>query len=177
MSIISTVAPEHATGQVAEIYAQMQQALGRVPNALQLYSASPDMLAMQWQFLGYYFQHPTLGFPLLASIRMLVSQENDCAYCIGLNESMLIHRAGFTPEQTAAAKRNPAETPLPEKDLAMLLFVLKATQTPKAVAPADLAALTALGWTERDIFDAVNHGARNVAVDILFNTFKIANDF
>ena len=27
------------------------------------------------------------------------------------------------------------------------------------------------------LFDAVNHGARNVAADILFNTFKIENDF
>jgi uncharacterized peroxidase-related enzyme len=177
MSIISTVAPEQATGQVAEIYAQMQQAMGRVPNAMQLYSASPEMLAMQWQYLGYNFQHPTLGFPLLATLRMLVSQDHDCTYCIGFNEALLIQRAGFTPEQTAAAKRNPADAPLPEKDKAMLLFVLKATRTPKAVTPADLDALRALGWTDRDLFDAVNHGARNIAADILFNTFKIDNDF
>ena len=35
----------------------------------------------------------------------------------------------------------------------------------------------ALGWSDRDVFDAVNHGARNIAADILFNTFKIDNDF
>lgn len=177
MSIVSTVAPEQATGPVAEIYGQMQQALGRVPNAFRLYSASPDLLAMQWQHIGYYFQHPTLSFPLLAAIRMLVSQDNDCAYCIGMNEAMLIERAGFTPEQTAAAKRDPAATPLPGKDRAMLLFVLKATQAPKDVTRADLDGLRALGWSDRDIFDAVNHGARNVAVDILFNSFKVENDF
>lgn len=177
MSIVSTVAPEQATGQVAEIYAQMQQAMGRVPNAMQLYSASPEMLAMQWQYLGYNFQHPTLGLPLLATLRMLVSQDHACDYCIGFNEAFLIERAGFTPEQTAAAKRNPADAPLPAKDKAMLLFVLKATRTPKAVTSADLDALRALGWTDRDLFDAVNHGARNIAADILFNTFKIENDF
>lgn len=177
MSIISTVAAEDATGQVAQVYGQVDQALGRLPNAMKLFSASPDVLTMQWQHIGYYFQHPTLSFPLLASIRMLVSQDNDCAYCIGMNEGMLIERCGFTPEQTAAAKRNPADTPLPEKDKAMLLFVLKATQSPKAVTAGDLDALRKLGWSDRDIFDAVNHGARNVAVDILFNTFKIENDF
>lgn len=177
MSIISTVAPNEATGQVAQVYAQVEQAMGRLPNAMKLYSASPDVLAMQWAHIGYYFQHPTLSFPLLASIRMLVSQDNDCAYCIGMNEAMLIQRAGFSPEQTAAAKRNPADAALPAKDKAMLLFVLKATQTPKAVNRADLDALRAMGWTDRDLLDAVNHGARNVAVDILFNTFKIENDF
>lgn len=177
MSIISTVAPEQASGRVAQVYRQVEQIWGRVPNTFRLYSASPDMLEMQWQYIGYYFQHPTLGFPLLAAIRMLVSQDNECDYCIGMNEAMLIQRAGFTPEQTAAAKRDPATLPLPAKDKAMLLFVLKATRTPKVVGAADLAALGELGWNDRDIFDAVNHGARNVAVDILFNTFKIENDF
>jgi uncharacterized peroxidase-related enzyme len=177
VSIISTVAPQDATGRVAEIYGQIQEAFGRVPNAFQLYSASPAVLENQWQNTGYYFRHPSLGFPLLASIRMLVSSQNDCAYCIGMNEAMLIQRAGFTPEQTAAMKRDPAAAPLPEKDKAMLLFVLKATQTPQAIGPDNVAALRRLGWSEQDIFDAVNHGARNVAVDILFNTFKIDNDF
>jgi uncharacterized peroxidase-related enzyme len=177
MSIIATVAPEQATGQLAEIYGQMQQIMGRVPNAMRLYSASPEMLAMQWQYLGYNFQHPALGLALMATIRMLVSKDHECNYCVGFNEGLLIQMAGFTPEQTAAAKLNPADAPLPEKDKAMLLLVLKATRTPHAVEAADLNVLRELGWTDRDIFDAVNHGARNIAADILFNTFKIENDF
>jgi uncharacterized peroxidase-related enzyme len=177
MSIIATVAPEQATGQLAEIYGQMQAAMGRVPNAMRMYSASPDMLAMQWQYLGYNFQHPTLGLPLLATIRMLVSKDHNCTYCVGFNEGLLIERAGFTPEQTAATKLNPSAAPLSEKDKAMLLLVLKSTRTPHAVEAADLNVLRTLGWTDLDIFDAVNHGARNVAADILFNTFKIENDF
>ena len=177
MSIISTVAPEQANGKVAQVYAQIQPVMGRVPNAMQLYSGSPELLEQQWQQMAYYMQHPTLSLPLLAMLRMLVSQHNDCAYCIGLNESMLIHRAGLTPEQVAATKRNPADAPLPEKDKAMLLFALKATENPKSVASGDLDRLRALGWRDSDILDAVHHGARNVAADIVFNTFKIDNDF
>lgn len=177
MSIVATVAPEQATGRVADIYAQMQQFLGRVPNAMRLFSASPAVLENQWQNTSYYFQHPTLTLPLLATIRMLVSLANDCDYCIGFNEGLLIERAGFTPDQIAATKRDPAAAPLGDKDKAMLLFVLKATHTPKAVTLADIEALRASGWSDTDIFEAVNLGARNVAVDILFNTFKIENDF
>jgi uncharacterized peroxidase-related enzyme len=177
MSIIPTIKPQDATGQVAEIYAQMEQAIGRVPNAFQFYSISPPILENQWQSTGYYFRHPNLGLPLLATIRMLVSQANECDYCIGFNEALLIQRAGFTAEQTAAAKRNPADAPLGDKDKAMLLFVLKATRTPKLVTAADAEALRHLGWTDRDILEAVYHGARNVAVDILFNAFRIDNDF
>ena len=177
MSIISTVAPERASGKVAEVYGQIRQMMGRVPNAFQLYSSSPALLEQQMQQIAYYRQHPDLSFPLLAMVRMLVSQHNDCQYCVGFNEVMLMHRAGLTQEQVAATKRNPADAPLPEKEKAMLLLVLKATKTPKMVEKSDLDKLRALGWSDSDIMDAVYHGARNAAVDIMFNTFKIENDF
>lgn len=151
--------------------------MGRVPNAFQLYSSSPALLEQTLQQVAYYMQHPTLGFPLLAMVRMLVSQRNDCQYCVGFNEIMLMQMAGLTPEQLAATRLNPADAPLPDKDKAMLLFVLKATKTPKSVEKSDLDQLRALGWSDGDIMDAVYHGARNVAVDIVFNAFKIDNDF
>lgn len=177
MSIISTVIPEQASGKVAEVYGKIQQMTGRVPNAFQLYSSSPVLLEQQMQQIAYYMQHPTLSFPLLAMVRMLVSQHNDCQYCVGFNEGMLMQMAGLTPEQVAATRSNPADAPLPDKDKAMLLFVLKATKTPKIVEKSDLDQLRALGWSDGDIMDAVYHGARNVAVDIVFNAFKIDNDF
>lgn len=177
MSIISTVTPEQAGGKVAEVYGQIQQMMGRVPNAFQLYSSSPILLEQQMQQIAYYMQHPALSFPLLAMVRMLVSQHNDCQYCVGFNEGMLMQMAGLTPEQVAATRRNPVDAPLPDRDKAMLLFVLKATKTPKMVEKSDLDQLRALGWSDGDIMDAAYHGARNVAVDIVFNTFKIDNDF
>jgi uncharacterized peroxidase-related enzyme len=177
MSIISTVAPEQASGKVAEVYGQITQMMGRVPNAFQMYSSSPELLAQQAQYIAYNMQHPTLSFSLLAMVRMLVSKHNDCQYCIGMNEALLINMAKLSPEQVAASKNNPADAALPEKDKAMLLLVLKAVKTPHLVDKSDLDRVRALGWRDGEIFDAVNHGARNVAADIVFNTFKIENDF
>lgn len=177
MPIIQTIHPSEANGEVADIYQQATQAFGRVPSALQMYSASPAMLTQQWQSIGYYMNHPTLSFPLLATIRMLVSQENACDYCVGFNAAMLINVAKQTPEQVAETKRNPTLAPLNDKDKAMLLLVLKATSTPKDVSTSDLQHLRELGWHDADIMDAVSHGARNMAVDYIFNTFKVENDF
>lgn len=33
--------------------------------------------------------------------------------------------------------------------------------------------LREMGWEDRDIFDAVNHAARMLSTDILFNAFRI----
>ena len=177
MSIVQTVSPEQASGKVAEIYAQIEQRFGRVYQGFQLYSASPELMEQMSQQNRYFMQHPTLGFELLAMIRMLVSEQNACAYCIGFNESMLINRGGFSVEQIAAMKVDPSSAPLSEKDKAMLLFVLKGTAEAKSIGKADLDVLRGLGWSERDIVDGLYHGARNVAVDIMFDAFKVENDF
>jgi hypothetical protein len=44
MSILRTVTPESATGEVAEIYAQIKSAWGHVPTAMQVFSAHPFLL-------------------------------------------------------------------------------------------------------------------------------------
>lgn len=177
MTIVQTVSPEQANDKVAQIYAQIEQRFGRIPNGFQLYSASPDLLEQLFQQNAYYMQHPTLSFALLAMIRMLISEQNDCAYCIGFNQAMLIELGGFSAEQMAATLNDPVAAPLNEKDKAMLLFVLKGTKDAKSIDQADIDALRALGWNDRDIVDALYHGARNTAVDIMFDAFKVENDF
>jgi alkylhydroperoxidase family enzyme len=177
MPLIETVTPEKASGKVAAVYGDIRKIFGRVPNGMQMYSPSPTLLAQQWESMGYYLKHPALSFPLLAAIRMLVSQENDCHYCIGMNAGLLIQMGGWTVEQVAATKQDPEAAPLPEKEKALLAFVLKTVAERKAVTRAEIVQLKKLGWNEADILDAVAHGARNVAVDIVFNTFQIENDF
>ena len=177
MPLIHTVSPAQAEGQVKEIYDQVAAAFGNVPAAMQIYSASPVHLAAHWHGIGYYMQHPKLSFALLAMVRMLVSINTHCEYCVGFNEGLLINHAGFTPEQIAASKTNPAQAPLPAKDVAMLLFVLKATRNSMSTTAADIDALRDHGWTDGDILDALSHGAQMLAGDTILNAFKVERDF
>ena len=177
MPLIHTYTPENAEGQVKEIYNQIESAFGSVPNALRVYSSSPALLARQWQQIGYYMQHPTLSFNLLAMIRMIISEATHCEYCVGFNEAMLINRGGLSSEQVAAAKQNPQHAPLPDKEKAMLLFVLKATKQALTINAEDIAALKAQGWSDGDILDGLNHGAYMLAGDTIFNALKIERDY
>lgn len=177
MPLIHVTTPETAQGQVKEVYDQVAAAFGRVPNAMQIYSASPELLASSWQGISYYSQHPTLNFVLLAMMRMLISEAGKCDYCVGFNESLLINVAGLPAEQVAAARRNPADAPLGEKDKAMLLFTLKATHDSNNVSKADIDHLHTMGWTDRDILDGLGHAAHMVAADVLLNALKVENDF
>jgi uncharacterized peroxidase-related enzyme len=177
MAIIDTVTPQDASGKVAQIYRQCEQKLGRVPNALKLYSGSPFLLAQQWDLIGYYMSHPSLSFPLLALIRLLVSQDGQCEYCISLNSAMLVEVAGFSEEQILTLRNDPASAPISSKERGMLLFVLGAIKNPKQVSPNDIETLHGLGWSDSEILEALGHGARMAASDIIFNALKIENDF
>jgi alkylhydroperoxidase family enzyme len=177
MSLLKTVPPASATGEVAAIYTQMAQAWGNVPSVMQVWSASPFLLKQQWEFIGYSMQHPSLSFALLACVRMLVSQAGRCDYCIEMNAGLLVNMGGWTPEQVAATRADYQASPLPEREKLLLGLVLKAVRDAHSVTAQDLDAARAAGWSDGDILDAVAHGARMAASDIIINAFKVERDF
>ena len=176
MALIDTVVPGAAQGPVAGIFQEIEQVLGQVPGGMQLYAVSPELLAQQWQVVGYYARHPRLSLALTAAIRLLVSQDNDCDYCIDVNAGLLIERCGWTPEQVAASRHDVAAAPLAAREKALLRLVLQTVNARQPATCDNLEGLKQLGWSEADILDAVALGARNVAVDIIFNTFQVEPD-
>jgi alkylhydroperoxidase family enzyme len=172
MALIQTTPPEQAQGKLAELYAEMEQMFGSVPNNARLLGVSPDLLENQLALIGHYHGHATLSMPLLAMMRMLVSKACHSPYCQALNSGLLM-KVGITKEQIAAMQADPTQAPLDEKQKALLLFVLKACDNPHQVAAEDLDRLRSLGWSEVDILDATAHGARMVGTNIIFDTFKI----
>jgi alkylhydroperoxidase family enzyme len=151
MSILQTVTPESATGEVAEIYAQIKNAWGHVPAAIQVFSANPFLLRHQWEYYGSVMQHPTLSMPLTACIRMLVSEAGNCDYCIDMNAGMLINMAGWTPDQVAATRADFNNSPLGPAEKTLLGLVLKATRDSNRISTSDLDAARAAGWSDSDI--------------------------
>jgi alkylhydroperoxidase family enzyme len=177
MALIATQSPETATGEVADVYGQVKARFGVVPTPIQLLSASPIWLRHAQEGMSYYMSHPHIGFAALAAIRMLVSIESKCAYCIDRNASVLINMCDWTADQVAATKASVDGSPLDAKERALVKLAVQAAHDSLSVTAADIDALRALGWTDSDIMDGVNHAARMVALDILFNTFKVERDF
>jgi alkylhydroperoxidase family enzyme len=177
MPIIQTVEPEEATGLLAKLYKKITLMRGHIGNNAKLFSSCPELLRQQMDFIQHYTQHPTLSLPLLAAIRVMVSAGESCDYCVDYNTAMLTNMAGWTPEQVAAMRGDTDASPLAAKERALLKTVVKAIRNAHGVTADDLDVLREAGWSDTDIFDAVHHGARMLATDILFNTFKIEKEF
>lgn len=174
MALLHTVDAEEATGKVKEVYDQLMKTARVIPRPMQMMSASPDLLAIQVQFLNHYYRHPTLGFALLAHIRLLVSHHFNYPYCVDFNTSLLQMLTDISDEQLDAVKADPANAPLEEKDKAMLLFVLQCVTTPDTTEQKNIDGLKEMGWTEKDIFEATQHGADMLRHGTLFKAFKMA---
>jgi len=173
MTTLTLTPPSEATGELAELYAAIEKSFGGVPEGLQLFGVSPKLLAIQMQLLGYFGQHPRLSANFLALLRYILSEDGHCQFCIGFNQSLLVN-AGISPEAIQKALENPRNGPLAERENLLLDYVVRAVRNPHAVKDAEVDQLRQEGWTDQDIFDAVALGAQHTAVDILFETFRVA---
>lgn len=172
MALIQTVEPDEAEGKVKEIYDTMQKNAGTIPAPLQLASASPRMLDTAWQSIQYFSGHPNLGFAVLSSIRYLVAQEYNYAFCTGFNRNML-KKQGLSDEDIEKMEKDPLQAPLDDKDRTIVAFVLKAIKSPDAIEKQDIDRLHDMGWIDSDIFDALSHGTNMIGSSILMKTFKM----
>jgi alkylhydroperoxidase family enzyme len=173
MALIKTVQPDKAEGIVGESYSAVMKAVGIVPKPLEMMSASPGMFEIHLSALNYFMNHSTLDFSLLTFIRFLVSQECKFDYCINFNRDLL-KRQGMEDKEIEEVSSDPDKAPLEDKEKAMLLFVLKAIKSPESTEQEDIDALHKLGWNDSDIYDATYHGARMLAIGVMFNGFKMS---
>jgi uncharacterized peroxidase-related enzyme len=176
-ALIEMVSPENAKGDVATVYKEIKSEWDMIPNPIKLYSTNPEMLRHKWESYKMIGQHKTVDAKLQTVIRMLVSAQHDCAYCVGLNESMLINMFKMDAGKVMAMKKNPKTAPLPEKEKVLLLFTLKAVSDPKSTSKEDIDALHKIGWSDAEIFFATSYAAEMVATDILINAFKVKVDY
>jgi alkylhydroperoxidase family enzyme len=172
MALIKTVKHEQAEGETKEAFDTLQAMIGVIPAPMQLASASPGMLSMMWRSLKYFSQHPNLGFGLLSTIRYLVAQQYDYAFCTHFNKNFLLQQ-GMTEDDIQQIEEDPGQAPLDDRDRAMLTFVMKAIKTPDAVAKEDMDKLHGFGWTDADILDALAHGTNMIGASIMMKTFKM----
>ncbi|MEI6684103.1 MAG: hypothetical protein WCO44_15845 [Bacteroidota bacterium] len=175
MPLLNLVEKEEATGKVAEIYESMINTMGFIPNAFKIFSPSAFVLEKQFANLGFYMRHKTLSGKLLAFIRLLVSEQEQCSYCVGMNSGILL-QYGVLPEMLVGIKADPSTAPLDEKELPMLLFVLSVIKDSNAIVQADVDKLRNLGWSDTEILEATYHGSSQVSGDKIFNAFKISSD-
>jgi len=175
MSLLtSTIAPEDATGVVAQNYATVKDMVGFVPPLCEFLSINPNSQKATLDYAKMVHPHPTLTGKLISMISLLISNDSNCEYCVDFNESMLINSFNISQDEIKAIKDDASNvTSLDDKEKALLFFVLKSVKDPHSTTQDDITSLKNLKATELEIYDALNHGAHIVATDIILDAFKV----
>lgn len=131
------------------IFEQLKQGLGMVPNLYATLAWSEHALA---NYLALQNAKSSLKTKEREVINLVVSQVNDCAYCLAAH-TVLGGMAGFTPEQIVEIRKGTASFD-PRLD-ALARLVKSAAERRGHAAPELIDAFFAAGYTEANLVDAV----------------------
>jgi alkylhydroperoxidase family enzyme len=86
---------------------------------------------------------------------------------------MLLEKQGLNDDDFRRLENDPCQTILEEHEDAMLAFVVKALKNPGAVTDADILKLRELGWTDKDMVDAMLHGVSMTNHAVMMQVFDM----
>jgi uncharacterized peroxidase-related enzyme len=153
MSWIDEIEVSEADGRLAEIYKELVEKRGKISNVLKVHSLNPEAMSAH---LGLYmtlmFGTSRLSRAEREAIAVVVSAENECAYCI--NHHLVALRHFIDDEETLGmlASADGLETLEPRLSN-IVRHAQKLTSAPEAMTESDLGELRAVGLKDRDILD------------------------
>ena len=176
MSVVEMIEIEKADGKVKEVFDDIKNTMGYIPNILHLTSINSNVLEAVWLNTKEILTMDEESQKFHILLRLLISNENSCEYCVGIYEGMLITKFDISKEELQTIKKDPSLAPLSKKFIRLLFFALKTFDNPKQSTLMDLEDLEQLGCTPKEIFDAVHNAKYMSVINTLASTFKVEVD-
>lgn len=153
MSWIEEIDVENAEGRLADIYADLEKKRGKVGNILKVHSLNPDALSGHLDlYMTIMFGKSGLSRAEREAIGVVVSANNDCAYCVNHHVEAL--RRYLKNDETIDLLANADGLETLEPRLSTIVrHAEKLTNTPGNMTESDLGELRAVGLDDKDILD------------------------
>ena len=149
---LQTIEEDEATGRVAEIYEKQKAQLGFVMEAAKCFTARPDLLPIYTDFSDRIRAGFSLGLREWRLITLIAAKQIPSTYCSHVYGKQLIDDLG-SKEAVLAVQSDFRKAGLPDKDVAMLSYAEKVAQDASGISQADIDALRAAGFSDRQICD------------------------
>jgi uncharacterized peroxidase-related enzyme len=150
MTRLTTISPADATGATAEVFAKIKKAVGKVPNAYATVGTlDPEALEVVLA-VDAVIGKGSLSRSDTEAIRLAVSEAAGCDYCIAAH-SLMGKLAGLSQAEMKQVRAGNA-TGNAKRD-ALVKYVRTLVGTSGTVPAAELDALIAAGYTERQVVE------------------------
>ena len=138
---------------------KVERFVGYIPPHFSLFATlNPKRFEMFLNEIFYLTMHKSINPDFFALLRFSFSAKHNFEYCYTFNKKLLLDK-NYTKEAVEAFETNSDNFPLDKKHHALFKGVQKAIDEPKSFTCKDIDALKELGWSDADIYDAIDHGA------------------
>ena len=150
MSRLSSVKPEAATGDAAELFTKIRKAIGKVPNAYATIGTHSPAALGSMLATDAVLAAGSLSKPDIETIKLAVSEVAGCDYCLAAH-TLAGKFAGLSPD---AMKQVRAGEPTGDaKRDALVRFVRVLVRTRGTVPESEVDAIRAAGYDERQLIE------------------------
>lgn len=170
MSRLHTIPVAEATGELADLFAAIKKAFGKVPNAYAtLGSNSPALLEQLLRTNAVLTDKSQLSRRELEAINLAVSESSGCDYCLAAH-TLAGKAAGYSQDQMLALRRGHLAD---DRKVDALIHFARSLVTTTGTLPAQaLEAVRNAGYADREIVEAI--GA--ISAILMTNMLNRVND-
>ena len=154
MSWIQVINPHSADGQLGDIYREIASARGGIADVHRVQSLNARALRAHLElYRAVMFARSTLSRIARERIAVVVSEGNQCAYCVA-HHSEALRQLGDDPALVESLGRGELPVQVEAADRALLRWARRAALRPGDCSESELQSLRSMGFDDKAILDA-----------------------
>ena len=177
MARIQAFAHEAAQREAQAVFLEIEKAFRRVPNLFKTMAHFPPLLRANWEKYKAVMLRGSLSRQGKETIALLVSQDNDCSYCVAAHRQAL-NALGLSQTQLEATVAvELAAAGLDSKEIQLVDLARMANRSPNAIPDLLFENLRQLGVTEAEIVETLGVVELFVGFNKFLDSLKVERDF
>lgn len=150
MARVKLVDPSQASGELKEIFDEIEKATGTISNVWRAYANKPGLLRKTWERRAAIMGRGDLRGQIKEGIALAVSEANKCQYCINAHSKALANFKA-SPQRIEALRFRTVEDPA---ERALLDYAVAVSTDPHSITDGDIQRLKALGYSDVALVEA-----------------------
>ena len=169
---IKTLNPETTTGKSKELFNDVQNKLGFIPNLIKVFGNSPATL-QTYLSLGELTASGNFSNKFREQLALVIAEENNCNYCLSAHTA-IGKMNGLTEVQI---KNNRQAIANNEKTRAGLMFAKLITKQRGQISHEELTTIKNAGYTDEDILEIILNVVANTLTNYTNHIAETEIDF
>lgn len=173
---IPVIEEKQASKDVQDIYAEIKNVFGKVPNLFKTYAHFLPLLEANWNKVKAVIMQGNLNRKTKEAIAILISKDNSCAYCVAAHTAVL-KSIGMTDKEIKIIESDIDKSEFTEKERELITFARKVNKDPKKVTDKEFEGLKRTGASNAEIIEALGVMEIFISFNRFLDSLRVEIDF